>query len=61
LVFQDIRLKGSLLCSPLETDAIAKFIAKKGITVKTNVFYGLESIEELTKLVYSGKIQERPL
>ena len=32
-------------------------IAKNGITVRTVPFQGLDKIEDLTKLVHSGKIQ----
>ncbi|KAI0017759.1 GroES-like protein [Xylariomycetidae sp. FL0641] len=56
-VFRDIRFCGSLLCSPDESRAMLAFIADHGVQVKTNVFRGLDKIEELLQLVHSGKLQ----
>lgn len=36
---------------------MVKFIAEQGVEVKTNVFAGLEKIEDLLKLVHSGELQ----
>ncbi|KAK7962954.1 chaperonin 10-like protein [Apiospora aurea] len=57
LVFRDIRLKGSLLCSPAESRAMLEAVAEHGVEVRTNVFRGLESIEELMNMVKGGRIQ----
>ncbi|KAK8043331.1 hypothetical protein PG993_005761 [Apiospora rasikravindrae] len=57
LVFRDIRLKGSLLCSPAESRAMLEAVAEHGVEVKTNVFKGLDSIGELMDVVKGGKIQ----
>ncbi|KAK7985806.1 hypothetical protein PG988_003428 [Apiospora saccharicola] len=57
IVFRDIRLKGSLLCSPAESRAMLEAVAEYGIEVKSDVFHGLESIEELMDMVNKGKIQ----
>ncbi|KAK7984489.1 hypothetical protein PG989_011891 [Apiospora arundinis] len=56
-VFRDIRVKGSLLCSPEESRSMLEAVAERGIEVKTNVFRGLESIDELMAKVKEGKIQ----
>lgn len=57
LIFRDIRLKGSLLASAGESDAMMESIAKHGIKVKTVVFEGLDKIDELLQAVHGGKIQ----
>ncbi|KAI1337700.1 GroES-like protein [Xylariaceae sp. FL0016] len=57
LVFRDIRIRGSLLCSPDESRAMMECVAEHGVKVKTNPFQGLERIEELVELVKGGKIQ----
>ena len=57
IIFRDIRIKGSLICNPDESKSMLDCIAKNGITVKTVPFAGLDKIEDLTKLVHSGKIQ----
>lgn len=57
LIFRDIKIKGSLICSPEQSKSMLKCIAEHGIKVKTNPFHGLDKIEELTKLVHGGKIK----
>ncbi|KAI0837393.1 GroES-like protein [Hypoxylon sp. FL0890] len=65
LVFRDIRVRGSLLCSPEESREMVRFIAEhkgksgsgSGIRVETTAFEGLESIEELMTLVRSEKLR----
>jgi alcohol dehydrogenase, propanol-preferring len=57
LIFRDIRIKGSLLCSAEESKSMLECISKHGIKVKTNPFYGLDRIEDLVKMVHGGKIQ----
>lgn len=57
IIFRDIRIKGTLIASPEESKEMLKFVVDHGIKVKTNPFYGLESIHELLRLVESGKIQ----
>lgn len=56
-IFRDIRVKGSVISSPRESEAMVQFIAQNGLKVKTNVFIGLDKIEELLEMVHSGKIQ----
>ncbi|KAI4862466.1 GroES-like protein [Hypoxylon rubiginosum] len=71
LVFRDIRVRGSLLCSPGESRDMVRFIAERGgagkgegkgegeggIRVETVVFEGLESIGELVRFVRSGRLR----
>jgi len=57
IIFRDIRIRGSLICSPEESKAMLDCIAKNGITVKTNPFDGLDKIEALVEMVHGGKIQ----
>ncbi|KAI0142521.1 GroES-like protein [Hypoxylon sp. NC0597] len=66
-VFRDIRFRGSMLCSPEESKEMVRFIAEhsgkgegeggSGIKVETTAFEGLERIEELMKLVRSGRLR----
>lgn len=60
-IFRDIRVHGSLICSPEESKRMLDIIAEHGITVKTNPFYGLDKIAELTELVHGGKIQGKAI
>ena len=57
VIFRDIRIKGSLVCNPDDSKDMLDCIAKNGITVTTNPFYGLEKIEDLQEMVHSGKIK----
>lgn len=61
LIFRDIRIVGSLICSPEESKSMLDAIAKHGVTVKTNPFYGLDKIEELVEMVHGGKIQGKAI
>lgn len=56
-VFRDIRVRGSVIASAGESEAMVKFIAENGIKVKTRVFDGLEQINELLEVVHGGNIQ----
>lgn len=56
-VFRDVRVKGSVVASPGESEAMVRFIADSGVRVKTNVYEGLDKIEELLKVIHGGKIQ----
>jgi len=58
LVFRDIRIRGSLLCSAEESREMLDFIAEHGLDVRTNLFEGgLEEHEKVMELVKGGKIQ----
>jgi propanol-preferring alcohol dehydrogenase len=57
LVFRDIRIRGSLICSPEEGRQMLQVVAKHGISVKTNPFNGLEEIEKVIHLAEGGKMK----
>ena len=57
LVFRDVRIKGSLICSRLEAELMLKIVAEHKISVKTNPFFGLREIPKLIELAHSGKMQ----
>ncbi|KUI73282.1 Alcohol dehydrogenase [Cytospora mali] len=57
LIFRDIRVKGSVVSSPEESKAMVRFIAENGVKVKTNVFEGLDKLDDLLEMIHSGKIQ----
>lgn len=61
IIFRDIRIHGSLICSPDQSKAMMKTIAKHGVTVTTVPFEGLDKIGELTELVHSGKLAGKAL
>lgn len=56
-VFRDVRVKGSVVASPGESEAMVRFIADSGVRVRTNVYEGLDKIEELLEVIHGGKIQ----
>jgi len=55
-VFRDIRIRGSVLCSPEESKAMMDFVAEHGVDVRTVPFDGLDKIGDLVKAV-EGDIQ----
>ncbi|KAL9041738.1 MAG: hypothetical protein Q9214_004005 [Letrouitia sp. 1 TL-2023] len=55
-IFRDIRVLGSLIASPGQSQRMLDFVAEHGITVKTNPFFGLQEIPKLTELAHSGKL-----
>ena len=57
LVFRDIRIEGSLLCTKEQGDEMLEVVEKEGIKVKMNVFEGLEEIPKVVELVRGGKMQ----
>ena len=57
LIFRDIRVRGSLTSSPDEARQMLQVVAEHGISVHTNIFYGLDKIPELVKLAHSGKMK----
>lgn len=61
VIFRDIRIHGSLICSEEESKRMLKCIAEHGITVKTNPFYGLDKIHDLVEMVHGGKIQGKAI
>ncbi|KAF2239314.1 GroES-like protein [Viridothelium virens] len=57
LVFRDIRIHGSLICSPQEAVDMLDAVAKHKVSVHTNPFNGLDKIEQLVELAHSGKMK----
>lgn len=57
IIFRDIKIHGSLICSAEESKSMMDVIAKHGVKVKTNPFDGLDKIGELVEMVHGGKIQ----
>ncbi|KAI9701392.1 MAG: hypothetical protein M1820_006483 [Bogoriella megaspora] len=57
IVFRDIRIRGSLICSPKEAVEMLDAVAKYKISVHTNPFYGLDKIHDLVELAHSGKMK----
>ena len=67
LIFRDVRLRGSVLCSPRESEDMVRLIAEMrrrgggggvGTTfeVSTVPFRGLDSVAELVRFVESGRL-----
>lgn len=56
LVFRDIRVRGSLICSAEEAREMLQVVGEHGISVKTNVFHRLDELEKLVALAHSGKM-----
>lgn len=61
IIFRDIRIVGSLICSQEESKDMLNAIAKHGVTVKTNPFHGLDKIGELVEMVHGGNIQGKAI
>ncbi|EKG15444.1 Alcohol dehydrogenase superfamily zinc-containing [Macrophomina phaseolina MS6] len=56
LIFRDIKIHGSLVCSPDEAREMIKMVSENGISVKTNPFQGLNEIPKLLELAHGGKM-----
>ena len=59
LIFPDVRVNGSLLCTRQEAQRMLQDVADHGISVKTNPFFGLDEITKLVDLVHSGKMARK--
>lgn len=59
LILRDVRIKGSLQCSAEESEELLHFVAEHEVKVKMTPLYGLDQVEELEKVVSSGKLQGR--
>jgi propanol-preferring alcohol dehydrogenase len=57
LIFRDIRVRGSLICSAEEAREMLQIVAEHNVSVETNVFKGLGEIEKLVELAESGKMK----
>lgn len=56
-IFRDVRVEGSLICSPDEARRMLDIVAEHNISVKTNPFHGLKEIPKLVEFAHSGKMQ----
>jgi propanol-preferring alcohol dehydrogenase len=56
LVFRNVRIHGSLLCSPNESKEMLEVVSKHNITVSKSVFNGINEIPKLIELSKSGKM-----
>jgi len=56
LIFRDIRIHGSLLCSQEEAKRMLDTVAKHKISVRTNPVHGLKELPKLIDLAHSGKM-----
>lgn len=61
LILRDIKIRGSLLCSAQESIEMLECVSQHGISVKTQVFDGLDRFEEMVDLVHSNKIKGKAL
>lgn len=50
LIFRDIRVHGSLICSPAQAREMLDVVAAHDIKVKANTFYGLREIPKMMEL-----------
>lgn len=57
IIFRDIRIRGSLICSPKEAQDMLQVVAEHKISVNTNAFNGLGEMEKLIELAESGKMK----
>jgi propanol-preferring alcohol dehydrogenase len=57
LIFRDIRVRGSLICSAEEAREMLQIVAAHNVSVETNIFKGLGEIEKLVELAESGKMK----
>ncbi|KAH7402138.1 chaperonin 10-like protein [Phaeosphaeria sp. MPI-PUGE-AT-0046c] len=57
LVFRDVRVRGSLICSAEEAREMLDVVAVHAISVETNVFTGLDELGKLVALAHSGKMR----
>ena len=56
IIFRDIRIKGSLISTRVEAERMLDTVARHGIELKKNLFFGLGEIPKLIQLVQTGKM-----
>ena len=61
LAFRDVRMQGSLVCSPEQAGQILEAVAEHRVSVALNPSYGLEEILQLVWLAQDGKMKGRGL
>ena len=57
IIFRDIRVRGSLICSAQEAQDMLRVVSEHNISVNTNVFKGLGEMEKLIEFAESGKMK----
>lgn len=57
LIFRDIRIRGSLICSAQEAKDMLQLVAKHNMSVNANAFKGLGEMKKLIELAESGKMK----
>ncbi|KAL2436961.1 Alcohol dehydrogenase 1 [Exophiala dermatitidis] len=57
LIFRDIRIKGTLIAGQDYSQQMLDDVARYGIKVETNLFYGLEEVPKMVELAHSGKMK----
>ena len=57
LIFRDIRVEGSLICSRGQGQQMLQMVVDHNIAVKKNIFHGLSQIPELVEFAHQGKMQ----
>ena len=57
MVFRDIRIVGSLLCSKEEAEEMLELVARGGVEVRRKVVSGLEKVGELVEGSRNGSIR----
>lgn len=56
-IFRDIRVEGSLICSRGQAQQMLKMVVDNNITVKKNIFHGLNQIPQMVELAHAGKMK----
>lgn len=56
-VFRDVRVEGSLICSPDEARKMLEVVAEHDISVTTNPVFGLKEVPNLVEMAHSGKMK----
>lgn len=57
IIFRDVRIEGSLICSREQGQQMLQMVVDHNITVAKNVFQGLNKIPELVECAHQGKMQ----
>jgi len=55
-IFRDVRVQGSLICSPEEAKRMLDVVAEHNISVRKNPVHGLKELPKLLDLAHSGKM-----
>ena len=61
LIFRDIRVIGSLVAGQEQSQEMLDLVAKNGIKVEKNLFYGLKEVPKMLELAHSGKMKGKAM